>query len=232
MSTAPIERAKVRDILMASFEALDLINIGLIVTGAADQLLLANATAEQILKARDGLELTRSGELRASTGCCPRFLEVLHRIIQETLEGDGGTKPEVLAVRRPSGKHPITLVVRPVNVHGSPEQSAGAGPAAVVLIMDPELSLPTAGPELRELYGLTAAEARLTALLINGKTPEDCCEAMGVSRFTVYSHLKRLFKKVGVQRQSELVSLLLKSTGVVANAKGDKKQDRVWFRYC
>lgn len=232
MSTAPTERAKVRDILMASFEALDLINLGLIVTSATDQLLLANATAEQMLKARDGLELTRSGELRASAGCCPRFLEVLHRMIQETLEGDGGTKPEVLAVRRPSGKHPITLVVRPVNIHGSSERSAGSGPAAVVLIMDPELSLPAAGPEFRELYGLTAAEARLTTLLINGRTPEDCCEEMGVSRLTVYSHLKRLFKKVGVQRQSELVSLLLKSTGAVANAKGDKKQGRVWFRYC
>jgi DNA-binding CsgD family transcriptional regulator len=232
MSTAPVERPTVRDILMASFEALDLINIGLIVTGAADQLLLANATAEQILKARDGLELTRSGELRTSAGCCPRFLEVLHRIVQEKRKDAARTKPEVLAVRRPSGRHPMTLVVRPVNIQSPSEQLASTGPAAVVLIMDPEQSLPAAGPELRELYGLTAAEARLTTLLINGKTPEDCCEEMGVSRLTVYSHLKRLFKKVGVQRQSELVSLLLKSTGVVANAKGDRKLGRVWFRYC
>ena len=217
---------------MASFEVLDLINIGLIVTGATDQLLLANATAEQILKARDGLELTRSGELRTSAGCCPRFLEVLHRIVQEKRDEGARTKPEVLAVRRPSGRHPMTLVVRPVNIQGPSQQLASTGPAAVVLIMDPELSLPGAGPEFRELYGLTAAEARLTTLLINGKTPEDCCEEMGVSRLTVYSHLKRLFKKVGVQRQSELVSLLLKSTGVVANAKGDKKLGRVWFRYC
>jgi DNA-binding CsgD family transcriptional regulator len=232
MSTAPIESATVRDILMASYEALDLINIGLTVTGAGDQLLLANATAEQILKARDGLELARSGELRTSAGCFPRFLDVLHRVVQETLNGDSGSAPEVLAVRRPSGKHPMTLVVRPVNVKGPSQQLASTGPAAVVLIMDPELSLPTAGPELRELYGLTAAEARLSALLINGRTAEDCCEEMGVSRLTVYSHLKRLFKKVGVQRQSELVSLLLKSTGVISNAKGHKKQGGVWFRYC
>lgn len=40
--------------MMASFEALDLINIGLFVTTASGYLLLANSTAEQILANRDG----------------------------------------------------------------------------------------------------------------------------------------------------------------------------------
>src|SRR5437868_8110543 len=45
-------------LLMAGFEALDLVNVGVVVTSASGQLLLANRTAEQILKTRDGLEFT------------------------------------------------------------------------------------------------------------------------------------------------------------------------------
>jgi len=45
----------VRELLSAGLEALDLLNIGLLVCSASAELLVANRTAEQILQARDGL---------------------------------------------------------------------------------------------------------------------------------------------------------------------------------
>ena len=58
-------------------------------------------------------------------------------------------------------------------------------------------------------------EASLANLLMEGKTVNECCDLLGIRRSTARTHLQHLFEKVGVQRQSELVSVLLKSIGLV-----------------
>jgi DNA-binding CsgD family transcriptional regulator len=61
-------------------------------------------------------------------------------------------------------------------------------------------------------------EACLANLLMQGKALDECCSLLGIRRSTARTHLQHLFEKVGVQRQSELVSLLLKSIGLVGAA--------------
>lgn len=108
-------RGVIRNIMMASFEALDLINIGLFVTTASGYLLLANSTAEQILANRDGLELTRRGELGMLPKSDPRFLMLLRQVAESpthtTAEPSGG----ILVVPRRSGKRALNLLVRPAS---------------------------------------------------------------------------------------------------------------------
>jgi DNA-binding CsgD family transcriptional regulator len=197
-------------LLMAGFEALDLINIGLMVTTSAGQLLLANRTAEQILRVRDGLEVTSTGLIRTSMKCTPS----LSMLMELVAKSGRGVKDSVVAVKRPTGKRPLTTVVRAV------EQSAAnpdsMTPAILLFILDPEISVETVGTELRQLYGLTAMEASLAKLLMEGKALDECCSLLGIRRSTARTHLQHLFEKVGVQRQSELVSLLLKSIGLVS----------------
>jgi DNA-binding CsgD family transcriptional regulator len=195
---------------MAGFEALDLINIGLLVTTSTGQLLLANRTAEQILRTRDGLELTAAGAIRTSMKCTPSL-----PVLMELMAKSGrDAKDSVLAVRRPTGKRPLTTVVRSV------EQAAAnpdpMTPAILLFILDPEITVETAETELRQLYGLTAMEASLAKLLMEGKALDECCHLLDIRRSTARTHLQHLFEKVGVQRQSELVSLLLKSIGLVS----------------
>src|SRR6267143_3866854 len=48
---------------LLGLEALDLLSIGLVVSNASGQLLLANRMAEKILRTRDGLELNSDGVL-------------------------------------------------------------------------------------------------------------------------------------------------------------------------
>lgn len=198
-------------LLMAGFEALDLVNVGLLVTSTTGQLLLANRSAEQILDTRDGLELTPRGSIRTSLKSTPA-LNLL-------LDAAGKSQPSepndsIVAVRRPSGKRPLTLVIRSVQAVTAPT-SDPASPSALVFILDPEFPVETAESELRQLYGLTSTEACLANLLMEGKTLDECCEILGIRRSTARTHLQHLFEKVGVQRQSELVSLLLKSIGLV-----------------
>lgn len=201
-------------LLMAGFEALDLVNVGLLVTSASGQLLLANRSADQILDTRDGLELTPRGTIRTSLKSTPA-LNVLLDAAGKSQASE--SNDSIVAVRRPSGKRPLTLVIRSVQAVASPTADP-ASPTALVFILDPEFPVETAESELRQLYGLTSTEACLANLLMEGKTLDDCCESLGIRRSTARTHLQHLFEKVGVQRQSELVSLLLKSIGLVRTA--------------
>jgi len=207
-------------LLMAGFEALDLVNVGLLVTNVAGHLLLANQTAEQILETRDGLEMTAGDTVRTSMKSNPT-LNVL-------VEAAGKAQPSefgdaILAIRRPSGKRPLTLVIR--RVQAATVSSDPATPTTLIFILDPEFNVGTAEDELRQLYGLTSTEACLANLLMEGKTLDDCCEILEIRRSTARTHLQHVFEKVGVQRQSELVSLLLKSIGLVRHG-GKRSKSR------
>lgn len=206
-------------LLMAGFEALDLVNIGVVVTDVSGGLLLANETAEQVLDAREGITVSPRGVLRAS-GACGTALSALLRRFGSSGPRSLETSSTVLAVPRSSGKRPVTLLVRAVE--DSLQQATGE-PRILVFILDPDLPVQTAEAELRQLYGLTSTEASLANLLMEGKTIDGCCDVLGIRRSTARTHLQHLFEKVGVQRQSELVSLLLKSIGLIRTRTGEKK---------
>jgi DNA-binding CsgD family transcriptional regulator len=207
-SPAPSNRRPYH-LLIAGFEALDLVNIGLVVTSASGQLLLANRTAEEILKLRDGIEIGPTGLVRTSLKCTPN----LNALMDAVMKARGGARDSVLPVRRPSGKRPLTAIVRAVE--GTAPEADPLAPATLLFILDPENSVDTVEAELRQLYGLTSMEACLANLLMAGKALDECCKLLNIRRSTARTHLQHLFEKVGVQRQSELVSLLLKSIGLV-----------------
>jgi DNA-binding CsgD family transcriptional regulator len=202
----------VRDLLTAGLEALDLLNIGLMVCSAAAELLVANQTAEQILQAHDGLELDSDGTLAITHGETASLKNLVTRVAETTRGHESGSRDSAFAVQRATGKRPLTLFVRAVNTKTDTPVPNEA--AVLVMILDSALPIETTEAELRQLYGLTATEARLANHLMEGLALEDCCEAMGIRRTTARMHLRNIFAKTGVRRQGELVSLLLKSIGL------------------
>ena len=64
----------------------------------------------------------------------------------------------------------------------------------------------------RSAYGLTSAEAVVAQLLVqHAGSVRDIADRLGVSVNTAKTHLKRIFDKTGVRRQSALIKLLLES---------------------
>lgn len=61
---------------------------------------------------------------------------------------------------------------------------------------------------LRDAFQLTLGEARLAALLGAGDTLKASAEALGITEGTARVVLKRVFQKLGVSRQAELVAKL------------------------
>jgi DNA-binding NarL/FixJ family response regulator len=62
---------------------------------------------------------------------------------------------------------------------------------------------------LRLLFGLTRTEARVALLLAKGLRTEEVAGELGVSNSTVAFHLRNLFSKTGVTRQTDIVALVL-----------------------
>ena len=96
-----------------------------------------------------------------------------------------------------------------VPLHVRTEALSERGPIAAIFVTDPEIPLDSNEQHLRELYALTAGEARLASWLLQGKSVEEAAAAMGITVNTARAYLKRIYNKTGVRRQPELVRLLL-----------------------
>jgi len=198
-------------LLMAGFEVLDMLSVGFAVSNISGRVLLSNRTAEQILAASDGLAVTARGFLRSPRGCA--LSDLIEQTANAVQDQNSELSSVALAIPRPSGKRPLILLLRSVrNVSSEPDI---AETLTLLFILDPEMSVAVGMSELRELYGFTRAEARLANLLMEGNSLEKCCHQLGIGRSTACTHLRQLFRKTGARRQSELVSLLFKSIGLV-----------------
>ena len=205
------------DLIRAGLEALDLVDVGVVVTDEAGKLLLANHVAGQILEARDGIEVTSSGAVVIATESGFRPLRIPRRKTAETNLREGQRMGDAVdAAPRRSDKRPLTVLIRSLNPSGV--QGNPADPAFLIFLLDPERPTQATENGLRELYEFTATEARLAHLLMSGKTFEECCTQLGVRASTIRMHLGNLFAKTGVRRQGQLVSLLLRSLGMVRTA--------------
>jgi DNA-binding CsgD family transcriptional regulator len=207
------DQTTINDLLASSFAALDLLTIGLAVCNISGQLLIANQTAQRILENRDGLQLDSDDVLCTTHDCSPSLSQLIQRAVRSGLLGQGKDSDAMLSVPRAHGQRALTILVRAVR--GAAESECHANqPTALVLIVDSGCPAEAAIPELRRLYTLTSTEARLANLLMEGKTLAECGSQLGIRRSTVRMHLRNLFAKTGVCRQSELVALLLKSIGL------------------
>jgi DNA-binding CsgD family transcriptional regulator len=79
---------------------------------------------------------------------------------------------------------------------------------AIVFVRDPLSRNPAAAQMLREVFGLTEAEAALAFALQAGIPIAAYARERDVSINTVYTHLRRLKDKTGCTRLSELIRKL------------------------
>jgi len=199
-------------VLLAGLEALDVLGIGWLVCDSTGHVVAINNTAKDILENGDGLELDSKGVLQETQPGKYSILRMVRRTTAPRRRTSIGADTSCL-VQRHSDKRPVAAFVRPVR-----QQTMGLGrsrrPPALVLVMNPELAVDIAHTELQQLYGLTPAEARLTNALVNGKTLQNSCNDLNITRLTGRDHLNHVFAKTGVRRQNQLISLILKSIGM------------------
>ncbi len=97
----------------------------------------------------------------------------------------------------------------PIIAELAPAAPSLAGPGtALVMLSDPMKSAAVEDPSVLQLLGLTAAEARIAAVVGSGLPPRETAMQLGLQESTVRSALKLIFAKLGIGRQAELVQIV------------------------
>lgn len=205
--SARLLRMEIEGMVEGSAQAEDC--AGIIVLDAAARVMFADAAAEALLI--DGVELqTVGGSLRLARAYSDALL--LGAVAACAASG-----PRLLAdhpIQIPCGATDAPLVAEIVPYRGriARKMAMAAGssaPAAVMILRDPAKRRNGRIAMLRERYGLTPAEAALALEMLAGDGRAAAAARCGISINTARTHLMRIFGKMGVSRQTELIRLLL-----------------------
>ncbi len=193
--------------------AMEQLSVGTIILDEKGSVINCNEMARHLIEAKDGLINSKDTLHLANR----EQTNELHRLVSSVLEtqkrGESGFV-EAMRATRPSGLPDLGLVIRPVP---STKFSEGKSmPSVAIFISDPEQSSETPTQIITRLFGVTPAEASLAMLLVNGLTLDEAAKVQGVSRNTTRTHLRSIFAKTGVSRQTMLVRLILKSVASLA----------------
>ncbi len=192
---------------------LDRLTLGLVFVDANGRFVSANARGEQVLREQDGLGLSQ-GRLVTGRVSETRALDAIIDGACATAERKAHATPLSLRLDRPSGRRGLEVMACPIDPDSEVWSDGRA--AAFLVINDGEPELSGVARRLRDLYGLSDAEARLTAALASGATVKEWAAHRGVSVETVRWQLKQVFAKTGVSRQSDLLRLVLLGPALVS----------------
>lgn len=187
--------------------------VGTVVLDESGQIIEQNLAAREVLARADGLKVV-GNRLEASYPSINRELQQLIRKVLTHRGAAGASLAEAMSVSRPSGQHSLGLVVESVV---SAEWAEGRGqPAAVVYIRDAAGKSMTSVTAAKQLFNLTPSETALAMELANGLSLEEAAEALDIRRNTARAHLRSIFSKTGVRRQTELVRIMLNSVAALS----------------
>lgn len=185
--------------------------VGTIVLDEHGSVVQLNPVAREILDSQDGLKVV-GGRLEATY---PSDNRELARLVRNAFEramhrpGKAIQVAEATSISRPSGLVSLGVVVELIP---SQELLEGNGkPTVVVYVRDAVGKSLVSTVLTSQLYNLTPAETALALELANGLSLEEASELLNIRRNTARAHLRSIFSKTGVRRQTELVRIMLNS---------------------
>jgi DNA-binding CsgD family transcriptional regulator len=177
--------------------ALDLLADGIALLKRDGGIVYINAALRRLAAAGNEIRIERNAIEFASPDLHSRFAQAMDAV--ERMHGSGADHLAAdFAVPREDGRPPYTVSVRPLARTGRPDA------AAMLLVHDPMQQSTAAARMLRELHGLTNAEAQLVQALSSGMTAVAYAESRKLSITTVYTHLRRTREKTGWKSVAEL----------------------------
>ena len=117
------------------------------------------------------------------------------------------TSPQTSA-RKKLTPQTLDIAVTPFRADDSATSLFNDHVCAAIFISNPDHSKPSLAKALRQLYGLTQAEAEVLKNIADGMPLSAITETRRVSMNTARTQLKSIMQKTGTKRQAELVRLV------------------------
>lgn len=180
---------------------LELLPLAVLLLRRDARLLYANGVARAVLV--DGLQL--DPQRRCSTRRAATTMLLRGRIAEAVKSG----RRCDFALPREDGPAWAACVIP------MPPSSAAAADTALLVLSAGDRPCAVAAGLLVQLFGLTAAEARIALALGNGARLEDIAADNRLALNTVRCYVKQIFAKTGVRRQAQLVRLVVGGPGAL-----------------
>lgn len=191
---------------LALSDALARVGIGVFLLAGDARVLFANPAGQALLG--EGL-VVNHGRLTTRS---ERARETLQTRIAQAAFGEAGVfsgPPQPVLVPHPQRDGFLAVHILPVRPAGGGRiETLLADTVAIAVVTNSEADAPADPALVRDLFGLTLAEARLAALVGAGRRPREAGKQLGITEETARTTLKRVFQKTGITRQSELTALL------------------------
>ncbi len=188
-----------------SFDILSDLKVGLLILDARGRLLHLNAVAQRLM--RSSRWITYAGGVVRPIH--PADANSFAQRVADAADPAGSpfhkTQGAMTLQDPVDGKLAVTI---------TPFRSQGmdlgiAEPAVAVVFGDPDGVSRIQLDEISRVLSLTAAEARLAAIIASGHSLVEAAKALGISANTAKTQLKSIFAKTGCQRQADLVALVI-----------------------
>lgn len=192
--------------------AMDRLMVGTVILDENGRILQTNRMADTILQTGDGMRIVNN--MPHATHLADN--RELQRLIKTTLDGNGNSSAalvDAISITRSSGRRNLGVVVHSVPPNEWSERLHR--PAAVLYIRDPEQKAQAPHDIVRQLFNFTPAETNLAMLLADGLSLEEAALELGIRRNTARAHLRAIFSKTDVTRQTELVRIILNSVATL-----------------
>ncbi|MDX2266911.1 MAG: helix-turn-helix transcriptional regulator [Bryobacter sp.] len=206
--TFAMNRLELENAMMAaSFEAS---GTGLLLLNTLGTVLRMNGAAEELLAASPHVRVEAKRLVlrdKAQQAALEEALEQFARPLFFKQQADPWKK--IVVCREVGEEQSLLLLLTRL----MPAQLPLMGPETPVLaayLVDPRRPFPINQAALEQLFGLTKSELRLAEKIAEGLSVSEACAGLKISENTGRTHLKRIFAKTGVERQGELVGLLLR----------------------
>jgi len=199
----------------SAMAVLDALTIGVIFANEDKEVVYVNPKAEEMVRLGDGLIL-KDGHV---FGAEPAQTEHLERLLDGAVRTGAGVGMDAGGSMWVGAlfDRPYYVLVSPLRTHRNDLGLTGKRVCAAVFVSSPYHPYAVSVQSLRNMFGLTAAEANIVSELANGLTLEHIADRHELSKHTVRTHLKSIFLKTHTRRQAELAKLVRCSpTSVVA----------------
>lgn len=187
-----------------SADTLDGMAVGILVTDKLGHIKYCNQTAREMMDQEDGLkEVNRS--VAVTEDPAQTLLSCIRRVVGQAQTGHD-TAGEPVSVARPSGKAPLAVLVSPIwRRHLQSGWVHARDPLAVIILRDPKRPAESLNEQLCRLYSLTASQARVACLIVDGQSLQQAAAKTGITEASARQYLKVVFEKMDVKRQGEMV---------------------------
>jgi DNA-binding CsgD family transcriptional regulator len=192
--------------LLAAFNRLA---FGAVLLDAEMRVIHANTAAQAVLERQDGLAIGISRQLESTSG--PQRQLRLSRWLDTVREASPTKRMHFLdgcfVPRTAEGMHYV--VQCSALVTSGDWEIPGMEAHYIAFITDPAALRLPAPERLMTLYDLTRTQACVALAFADGASYKETARRLGISEETVRSHVKEIYPKTRVNRQADLVRLVL-----------------------